>query len=145
MLFFRGGRRNMKICSYYPFPKSLSKERDLVAALQIFSAKYFSNQGLTTMLFFRGGRRNMKICSYYPFPKSLSKERDLVAVLRNFLSNIFFKSRSNNYALFSEGRQAEFCPLCCLTVLKNACFARFRGPTGRVLAILLPDGLSPYS
>ena len=53
------------------------------------------------MFFFRGGQRNMKICSYYPFPKSLSKERDLVAVLRNFLSKIFFKSRSNNYALFS--------------------------------------------
>ena len=143
MFFFRGGRRNMKYVhitlSLNPFPKkgtwSLCSE--------IFSAIFFSNQGLTTMLFFRGGRRNMKICSYYPFPKSLSKERDLVAVLRNFLSKIFFKSRSNNYVLFSGGRQAEFCPLCCLTVLKNACFARFRGPTGRVLAILLPDGLSP--
>ncbi len=68
------------------------------------------------MFFFRGGRRNMKICSYYPFPKSLSRERDLVAVLRNFLSKIFFKSKSNNYALFSGGA------------------------TGRVLPFMLPDG-----
>ena len=27
----------MKICSYYPFPKSLSQERDLVASLLILN------------------------------------------------------------------------------------------------------------
>ena len=64
MLFFRGGQRNMKICSYYPFPKSLSKERDLVAALRNFLSNIFFKSRSNYYVLFSGGGDRQSFALY---------------------------------------------------------------------------------